>query len=189
MVSESKRGWFTDPGWTGKMLGLWADEAKGIRIWRICLRKGLAMPTKLPDDFTVTDRSYTNLQKHGICREFVDWELENFITYFQETGKKKSSWQMTVQRWMRTGFAGRAGAEFERLKDQICSNRPGGLRTDLFERMQEKIKNDYIPELKLSPQNFKDTKPVKVNLPEPPDLGTMTFEQAQAELKKMKIIE
>lgn len=71
------------------------------------------MKTLVPEDLKLTERTYNNLRKHGAIPEFVDYELPNFITYFTETQDKKKSWQMTVQRWMRSAFKGKAGRDWE----------------------------------------------------------------------------
>jgi len=71
------------------------------------------MKTLVPKDLKLTERTYNNLRKHGAIPEFVDYELPNMITYFTETQDKKKSWQMTVQRWMRLAFKGKAGKDWE----------------------------------------------------------------------------
>lgn len=71
------------------------------------------MKTLVPENLKLTDRTYNNLRKHGAIPEFVDYELPNMITYFTETEDKKKSWQMTVQRWMRSAFHGKAGRDWE----------------------------------------------------------------------------
>ena len=71
------------------------------------------MPTKIKGDFKPDERSYNNLRVHGAIPEFVDYELPNFITYWMETGGKKKSWQMTLQRWMRSAWQGKAGRDWE----------------------------------------------------------------------------
>jgi len=71
------------------------------------------METLVPKDFKPSERTYSNLKKHGAIPEFVDYELPNMITYFTETKDKKRSWQMTVQRWMRLAFKGKAGRDWE----------------------------------------------------------------------------
>jgi len=69
-------------------------------------------------DFQPDERSLGNLRKWisldiYMFRDFIDWELPNFITYFTETKAKKRSWQMTFQRWMRTAWTGKAGRDWE----------------------------------------------------------------------------
>jgi len=72
----------------------------------------------IPPDFQPDERSLGNLRKWitldiYMFRDFIDWELPNFITYFTETRAKKKSWQMTFQRWMRTAWTGKAGRDWE----------------------------------------------------------------------------
>ena len=93
------------------------------------------MATKIDPNITPRPEDYAALQKDGIPREFVDWEMKRFIEYWQETGGKKKAWFTTIRTWMRRAFQGSAGAEFERIKDQLCSNRNGRLKTDLFDSL------------------------------------------------------
>ena len=73
-------------------------------------KTGLSMASFIPPDFKPSDQSYKNLRKHGAIPEFVDDQLDYFVTYWtekkekkQESGKK-ASWQMTLQRWMRSAL-------------------------------------------------------------------------------------
>ena len=72
----------------------------------------------IPPDFQPDERSLGNLRKWitldiYMFRDFIAWELPNFITYFIETKGKKKSWQMACQRWMRTAWTGKAGRDWE----------------------------------------------------------------------------
>ena len=97
------------------------------------------MPNYIPEDFQPNDRSYKNLKKHGAPREFLDSQFDYFMTYWLEQKEKQSakgkkeSWQMTWQRWMRSAWQGKAGREWEANRERQCSNRNGGLKTDLFD--------------------------------------------------------
>lgn len=68
---------------------------------------------KINPDFKPTEQTYNNLRKHGALPEFVDYELDNFLAYWIETGKSKKSWQLTCQTWMRRAWKGKAGREWE----------------------------------------------------------------------------
>jgi len=68
---------------------------------------------KIDPDFKPTEKTYSNLRKHGALPPFVDYELPNMVTYFVERGVSKKSWQMTCQVWMRRAWKGKAGREWE----------------------------------------------------------------------------
>ena len=81
-------------------------------------KQGIKLMKPIPPDFQPDERSLGNLRKWitldiYMFRNFIDWELPNFITYFTETKAKKKSWQMTFQRWMRTAWTGKAGRDWE----------------------------------------------------------------------------
>lgn len=153
------------------------------------------MPAKISPDFKPDERSYTNLRKHGAIPEFVDWELENFIVYFTDTGGKKKSWQMALQRWMRTAWKGSAGRAWEREREFESSNRPYRKQpADIFqltlgdmiaEGLPKPGKRRMIPRQCNSCGGF-DGPGHKCPRIEPGP--AMSPEDAFAELKKMRII-
>ncbi len=95
------------------------------------------MRTKIPDKFKPTAQSYNNLRKHGAIPDFVDDQLDAFVTYWQETGEKKKSWQMTLQTWMRRAWQGKAGREWEENRHR--QRKWGGEKTGLFDEVLDKI--------------------------------------------------
>ena len=137
------------------------------------------MPTKIPENFKPSEQSYANLRKHGVLVDFVEDQLPGFITYWQDTGKKKASWQMTLQTWMRRAHQGRAGREWEESR-HIRNRYSGGLKNDLFDACLKKIEN---------PTTCKpvSTSQRKYRLPAPPPPGpAMTRDEALAELAKLR---
>lgn len=138
------------------------------------------MSTKLPNDFKPTEQSYSNLRKHGVLPDFIDDQLPGFITYWQETGKKKSSWQMTLQTWMRRAHQGGAGREWEEKRH--IREKHGKPKADLFADALRGLEFHSNGEMEIE-------KNKTYRMPLPPDPGpAMSFEQAREELKKMKII-
>jgi len=127
------------------------------------------MPTKLPKDFKPDERSYNNLRKHGAIPEFVDDQLPQFIVYWQETGKKKASWQMTLQVWIKRAWAGKAGSEWERARHYRKDYQ--GPQENIFDLILDEMQG-----LKKPTENFKPPRNFKV-IVNRPDLGTMTAEQ------------
>lgn len=139
------------------------------------------MPSHIPDGFRPSNDSYDNLKKHGCIPEFVDYELDLFITYWSELKEKKqkkgrkSSWQLTLQTWMRRAWRGKAGREWEynRHKREGYANQ-GNPFESVLSNLQPKE-----PE-----------KPQKRNyrLPDPPPKGeAMSREEALAALSKLRL--
>ena len=138
------------------------------------------MPTKINPDFKPDERSYTNLRKHGVLPDFIEDQLPGFITYWLDTGKKKSSWQMTLQVWMRRAFQGKAGREWEQNR-HIRERYQTGPKEDLF----EKILNNLDPTSK----TVETTTEPKYYLPDPPAPGpAMKPEEAFEQLKKLRLL-
>ena len=146
------------------------------------------MPTRLNKDFQPTDQTYNNLAKHGAIKPFVDHELEMFKAYFLDPelpdGKaKKSSWQMTCQRWMREAWRGRAGKAWEREQEFKSQHRPFTPKPqgNLFEEvLAGKIAGD-MP--KPEKTRIVYHKPVFEQVAGP----AMSFEEASAVLRKMRL--
>ena len=148
------------------------------------------MPTRLNKDFQPSEQTYNNLRKHGAIPEFVDTELEMFKAYFldpdlPDSKAKKSSWQMTCQRWMREAWKGTAGTAWERQQEFKSQHRPftPKLKGDLFEEtLAGKIAED-MP--KPEKARIVYHKPVY----EPPKPGpAMKPEDAFAQLRQMGAI-
>lgn len=85
---------------------------------------------RLSPDFKLSERGYANLSKLGAVAEFVDYEMDMFMSYFldpelPDSKAKKSSWDMTCQRWMRSAWTGKAGRDWEynrHKRDNYSSN-------------------------------------------------------------------
>ena len=138
------------------------------------------MPTKIKEDFKPDERSYLNLRKHGVLPDFIDDQLPAFIAYWMDTEKKKASWQMTLQVWMRRAHQGRAGREWEENR-HIRHKHSGGLKdvNDLF---------SFAPIKKITRDEAEKMYPpkTKYKLPEPPAPGpAMSSEEAFAALRKI----
>jgi len=100
--------------------------------------------TRLNKDFTPTEQTLNNLRKHGAIPEFVDHELEMFKAYFldpdlPDSKAKKSSWQMTLQRWMRSAWQGKAGRDWEYNRHKRQDSGGSG---DLFDAAFAKWEKD-----------------------------------------------
>ena len=121
---------------------------------------------KIDPNFKPDERSYNNLRKHGAIPEFVDHELPMFITYFVESGAKKKSWQMTVQRWMRSAWAGKAGRDWEYNRHKRQDNGSSG---DLFAQVLGTMKSP-LQEVDELVEEFEGIKQ-KYRLPDPPEKG------------------
>ena len=140
------------------------------------------MKTRIREDFKPTNQSIKNLAKHGVLPDFIEDQLPAFITYWTETGKKKSSWQMTLQVWMRRAHQGKAGREWEENR-HIRERYKAGLKSDLFNNMLDNLKPGAT--LKKAPNNFKP----RYRLPAPPPPGpAMKPEDAFEQLRKMRMI-
>ena len=134
---------------------------------------------KIDPDFKPTDQSIKNLAKHGVLPDFIDDQLPAFITYWTETGKKKASWQMTFQTWMRRSHQGKAGREWEENR-HIRERYKTGQKTDLFAGVLDNLNPDAV--LKKKPNNFKP----RYRLPDPPPPGpAMSPEEAFNQLRKI----
>jgi len=149
------------------------------------------MKKRLTKDFKPSDQTYNNLRKHGAIPEFVDYELEMFFAYFlnpdlPDYKAKKENWQMTCQRWMREAFKGPAGRSWEREREFKCNHRPATKKPqgNLFEELIGcMIAEDLPPPVKRKPNYRLPAQP-----PIPGSNQSMSFEEAQQALKKMKII-
>ena len=128
------------------------------------------MPTKISADFKPSEQSYANLRKHGVLPDFIEDQLPGFITYWTETGKKKASWQMTLQTWMRRAHQGRAGREWEENR-HIRNRYSGGQKDDLFSNVFDKMMGEPVKQI--------ETMQRKYRLPDPPAPGpAMTRDEA-----------
>lgn len=166
------------------------------------------MKKRLTKDFKPSKQSYDNLKKYGAIPEFVDWEFENFFTYFEaaaeawdeakENGTEtktlynkshKSLWQSALQRWMRESWdqgKGKRAAQWEREREFKCNHRPATKKPqgNLFEELIGcMIAEDLPPPVKRKPNYRLPAQP-----PIPGSNQSMSFEEAQQALKKMKII-
>ena len=134
---------------------------------------------KIDPDFKPTDQSIKNLAKHGVLPDFIDDQLPAFITYWTETGKKKASWQMTFQTWMRRSHQGKAGREWEQNR-HIRERYKTGLKPDIFADMFGITENpvEQIEEIQRSIKPYR--------LPDPPPPGpAMSPEEAFNQLRKI----
>lgn len=102
------------------------------------------MTTTIPANYKPTPKSIDNLKARGIPSEFVERELQYFRIYWEETGGKKKSWEMTFQRWMRTAWAGKAGRDYEEQRHRNQNLAGRGMKTDLFDTMLDKINGSAI---------------------------------------------
>ena len=166
------------------------------------------MPTKINPDITPRPEDYAALRKDGIPSEFVDWELKNCVEYFVDAGndaaqaikdgrkitaraKKiayKTNWYSAIRKWMRRAFQGSEGAEFERIKDQLCSNRPPSPQDDLFNAAFNKIKN--IGTVKVNITQVRKLPPPRIIEHNKPEQGPPCKpEDAFAEMRRRGLIE
>ena len=149
------------------------------------------MPSYIKDDFKPDPNTLNLLRQKGVFEDFCDYIMPHFMSYWldlKNQGKaqgKKSSWQSTFLNWAIRSHQGTVGREYEENKHKRLNR--GGLRNDLFEQVAEKLKGDPHPTLPIKPRNRINPKPIPC--PIPGEGKTMTFEQAQAELKKMGIVE
>ena len=154
------------------------------------------MPSYIKDDFKPDANTLNLLRKKGIFEDFCDHIMPHFMSYWldlKNQGKaqgKKSSWQSTFLNWAIRSHQGTVGREYEENKHKRYGR--GGLRNDLFEQIADKVLNGGGAVVQ-----YQEDKPPKVidyretllkPKPIPGEGKTMTFEQAQAELKKMGIV-
>ena len=145
---------------------------------------------RLNKDFKPSEQTYNNLAKHGAIRDFVDTELEMFMAYFldpdlPDSKAKKSSWQMTCQRWMRSAWKGKAGRDWEYNRH---NRKDSGNSGDMF----GKILAGFDREAKAHNLRQTGATPVPApnyRLPEPPEPGpAMKPEDAFAQLRNSGVI-
>lgn len=138
------------------------------------------MPRKIDPKIQPTPDTYKVLRGEGIMPEFVDWLLPRFVQYWLDRDDKpsrKSNWQAALRNWMRKGFHGSEGAEFERNKERICSNRNGRFKQDLFDDVLDRVQGNPP----------KPKKGIVYHRPKPqpiPQCEPMTAEQAFDALRK-----
>ena len=138
------------------------------------------MPTKINEDFKPDERSYLNLRKHGVLPDFIDDQLPTFIAYWMDTEKKKASWQMTLQVWMRRAHQGRAGREWE--ENRHIRHKHHKPKEDVFSAVLDDLFEKPIEQIEEIQRNL------KYKLPEPPAPGPAmssgeAFEQLRGILK------
>lgn len=144
------------------------------------------MPRKIDPEIKPRESDYKALRADGIPPEFVDWELKNFVEYWVERGEngdreaKKAAWFTALRRWMRLGFQGRAGSEFERNKERILMNRPKTRQhCDLF----EDVLGGLLAQDKPAPVNHKP----RYRFNPPPASGErMSADEALEQLRKFR---
>jgi len=141
------------------------------------------MPNFIPKDFTPSDQSYNNLAKHGAIKDFVDSQLDTFVTYWTELKDKgsakgkKESWQATFQTWMRRAWNGKVGREWERTRHYTTrapSDNPLGDAIETLFGMADESKE---PEKPKPPVDYPKRKVAQGGPP-------MTAEQAFDQLRK-----
>ena len=144
---------------------------------------------KIPENFKPTEQSLNNLQRHGVLPDFVEYELPNFITYWEETGGKKKSWQMTLQVWMKRAHQGKAGREWE--ENRHIRERHSKPNTDFFsiplDLSQPTKSHRWIDEGEDSSADPKYTIKGEYKIQHTPIPGegeTMTFEEFSKQVRK-----
>ena len=130
---------------------------------------------KIPENFKPTEQSLINLKRHGVLPDFVEYELPNFITYWQETGGKKKSWQMTLQVWMKRAHKGKAGREWEENR-HIRERHQSKPKQDIFDSLFSDIKNNFDRKPEKALETHSVT-PRIIHTPIPGEGETMTFEE------------
>ena len=149
------------------------------------------MASYIKDDFKPDPNTLNLLRQKGIFEDFCEYIMPHFMSYWldlKNQGKaqgKKSSWQSTFLNWAVRAHQGTVGREYEENKHKRYDR--GGLRNDLFETV---LSSFEVAGTTSEKQTVTIHAP-RYRPPDPPIPGegqTMTFEQAQAELKKMKII-
>ena len=142
------------------------------------------MASFIPPDFTPSDQSYKNLQGHGIHKDFIDWELQNFIDYWvtaRDEGKdaKKKNWQVTLQNWMKRSFQGSAGKRYEEIRHL---RRDNGQQGDIFAATLDKLKAPQDTTKPRSPR----LQPLRVlHSPIPGEGKKLKTEDALEQLRKL----
>jgi len=148
------------------------------------------MKTRIREDFKPTNQSIKNLAKHGVLPDFIEDQLPAFITYWTETGKKKASWQMTLQVWMRRAHQGKAGREWEQnrhIRERYSGSQQPELFTYAADGLLKALREGVDPEIYDS--NPVPTRIKKYRLPDPPPPGpAMKPEDAFEQLRKMRMI-
>jgi len=136
------------------------------------------MPTKINKDFQPSNRVYELLSNRfglsiEMAREFVGHEILAFKIYWEETGKAKTSWTITCYNWM--------ARNYEDKKEAMARNRPASTNQgDIFASTLDRLGQNT------QPQHLDDPiQRTQFRIPEPPDMGTMTTEDALAELRRI----
>ena len=144
------------------------------------------MPTKINKDFQPSNRVYELLSNRfglsiEMAREFVGHEILAFKIYWEETGKAKTSWTITCYNWM--------ARNYEDKKEATARNRPASPpQGDIFEKLFNNMKENgdiVVDEVNVAKDGYPPNIMTRIRIPEPPDLGTMTTEDALAELRRI----
>ena len=171
------------------------------------------MSTWIKEDFKPAKQSYDNLAKHGAIKEFCDDQHDYFMTYWLDLKEKKqargrkTSWDMTWQRWMRSAWNGKTGRNWERERHYtsrpISTPKPvSELVPDLFsENARERAtvcgrasaRNEKRKctgtDLSCPDRSRSSIRGQPIDYPiHPKEQKPMTAEQAFAELRKQGII-
>jgi len=138
------------------------------------------MTTKIKSDYKPSERVYELLKAYGVQNpvEFVGHELGAFFLYWEGTGKTKANWDSTCLNWMKRTY--------EDKKHQTALNRsPSDNKGDVFGKVLDNMQLPLQPIKTLGKVKVRIT---EVNHLQPPDLGTMSFEDAFAELRNSGVI-
>ena len=141
------------------------------------------MPTKIDPNYKPSDRVFKLLAvrfpelSFDRAREFVGHEMDEFMLYWEGTGKPKANWDSTCLNWMKRTY--------EDKKENLARNRTyGGMQENAFEKVMDNIgsKSGTISTInKVNPNPPTNFKTIPAHL----DLPPMNTDDALAELRKL----